>query len=75
MIRFKLNPSIERTPKPPKPETTYSSTETPKWEHLDTIQLVQDSARSVAKYVAIGVAGYMVLKTVSECAIKATPQR
>ncbi len=75
MIKLKLNPSIERTPKPAKTDRVYQSNETPVWEHLDTIQLVQDSAKSIAQYLAIGIAGYMILDTGRKCAIKATPSR
>jgi hypothetical protein len=71
MIKLRLNPTFERTSRklsePPTPALETTPTDYP--------QIVRETAETLFQYVAVSVAGYMILDTFRKCAIKATPQR
>jgi hypothetical protein len=69
-----LNRRIEmKLVKPPKkPSDTPETSEKASVE--DYVQLVRESAKGAAKYVAVGVGCYMLLDTFRQCAIKITPE-
>lgn len=67
--RFQLT-ILPKTDKTPKTESTASEIAS-----NDYAQIVRESLQTVAKYGAIAVAGYIVLDTGRQCAVKATPQR
>ena len=46
----------------------------PQQPPVDYAQLVRDTTETVAKYAAIGVAGFVVLDTVRQVLVKLTPQ-
>lgn len=46
----------------------------PPLEPVDYEQIIRNTTETVAKYAAIGVAGYVVLDTVRQVLVKLTPQ-
>ena len=65
----RIQVTVSKKPKTPPPTETIETTAS-----VDYAQIVHDTTEKVAKYVAVGVAGYMLLDTFRQCAIKITPQ-